>query len=315
MTTREERRVPRSALFALVAGLGVVACESTRPLPPAVFVAPASLTLEDGQTAKLTATLRNPKSRFVQWTSLNPAIATVDIVGTVTAVRNGTTTISVRMSDDTTIAATVPVTVSGPAVATMTVSPSNSVVFVSTTRQLAVQLRAADGRPIRGRTVTFATPDATIADVSASGLVRGRNPGGPITLMVASEGVAATASVRVAHAAELCPFITALTIGQRVDGGLALGDCEFSLDDSYVDVYQFTLAAPGTIQVDMTSTELDSYVGLFEGNGVFIAEDDNSGGLKNARIVRDVPAGTYRVWANTTVAGVVGAYALTVTLR
>jgi uncharacterized protein YjdB len=307
--------VPRSAFFALVAGLAAIACESTRPLPPAVFVAPANLTLEDGQSAKLTATLRNPKSRIVQWASLNPAIATVDIVGNVTAVRNGTTTITVKMVDDTTIGASVPVTVSGPAVATVTVTPSNSVVFVSTTRQLGVQLRAADGRTIRGRTVTWTTPDATIADVSASGLVRGRNPGGPITLRVSSEGISSTASVRVAHAAELCPFITALTVGQRVDGGLALGDCEFSLDDSYVDVYQFTLAAAGTIQVDMTSTELDPYVGLFEGNGVFITEDDNSGGLKNARIVRDVPAGTYRVWANTTGAGVGGAYALTVTLR
>src|SRR5678816_4754575 len=53
---REERRVARSVFFALLAGLGAVACDSTRPLPPAVFVAPATLTLEDGQSAKLTAT-------------------------------------------------------------------------------------------------------------------------------------------------------------------------------------------------------------------------------------------------------------------
>ena len=307
--------MPRGVLFALVAGLGAIACDSTHPLPPAVFVAPSSLTLEDGQSVKLTATLRNPKSRVVHWASLNPAIATVDIDGNVTAVRNGATTITVKMVEDTTVGAAVPVTVSGPAVSSITVAPSNVVVFVGTTRQLAVQLRAADGRTIRGRALTWTTPDASIAEVSTSGLVRGRNPGGPIAVRVSSEGIATNASVRVAHAAELCPFIAPLTVGQRVDGGLALGDCEFSLDDSYVDVYQFTLSATGTIQVDMTSTELDPYVGLFDGNGVFIVEDDNSGGFKNARIVREVPAGTYRVWANTTGAGVSGTYALTVTLR
>jgi len=307
--------VPRSANFVLVVCLGAVACDATRPLPPAVFVAPATLTLEDGQSAKLTATLRNPTSRIVHWASLDPAVATVDITGNVTAVRNGTTTITVRMVDDTTIFATVPVTVSGPAVATMTVSPSNSVVFVSTTRQLAVQLRAADGRTIRGRAVTWTTPDATIAEVSTSGVVRGRGPGGPITLRATSEGVAATASVRVAHAAELCPFITALTLGQQVAGGLALGDCEFSLDNSYVDVYEFTLPTAATVQIDMTSAEVDSYLGLFEAGGVFLAEDDNSGGGRDARLVRQLTPGKYRVWANTIAGSGTGAYALVVTQR
>jgi hypothetical protein len=40
-------------------------------------------------------------------------------------------------------------------------------------------------------------------------------------------------------------------------------------------------------------------IGLFDAGGVFLAEDDNSGGGRNARIERQVPGGTYRVWANT----------------
>src|SRR4051794_36883929 len=101
----------RCALLALAVSLGAVACDSTKPLPPAIFVDPAKLTLEDGQTAKLTATLRNPKTRTVRWTSLNTAVATVDLNGTVTAVTNGTASVVVRMTDDTTISTTVPVTV------------------------------------------------------------------------------------------------------------------------------------------------------------------------------------------------------------
>ena len=105
----------RCALVAVATGLGVVACDSVRPLPPAVLVDPARLTLEDGQIAKITAKLRNPKgARTVRWTSSNPAVATVDFIGNVTAVTNGTTSIVVAMTEDSTISATVPVTVSRP---------------------------------------------------------------------------------------------------------------------------------------------------------------------------------------------------------
>lgn len=306
----------RFALVALAMVSGGVACDSTRPLPPAVFVEPAKLTLEDGQSAKLNAKLRNPKTRTVTWSSSNRAVATVDAAGNVTAIVNGTTDVVVRMTDDTTISTTVPVTVTGPAIASVTVSPATSVVHVGFARQLFVQLLAADGRPIRGRPVTWTTPNATIADVSAAGVVRGRAPGGPLTLTAGSEGRTGTAQVRVAYAAETCPFVTTLAFGQRTDGNLALGDCEYALDDSYVDVYEITLPTAGTIQVDMMSADLDSYLGLFEAGGVFLAEDDNSGGGRDARIVREVPAGKYRIWANTLSGGAVtGAYSVIVSQR
>jgi Big-like domain-containing protein len=302
----------RSSLLALATGLIANACESTKPLPPAVFVKPASLTLEDGQSVKLTATLRNATTRTVTWVSSNAAVASVDITGNVTAITNGTATIIVRMTADTTISATVPVTVSGPAVATVNVSPPAFTAYVGLARQINTQLRAADGRIIRGRPVTWTTPDASIADVSSSGIVRGRAPGGPIGIVASIEGHTGTAQVRVAHAAEACPVVTTLTLGQRADGRLATGDCEFSLDDSYVDVYEITLTAPMTIQVDMTSAEVDSFIGLFSGTGGFIAEDDDSGGGQNARLVRQLTAGRYRVWANTIGAGTTGTYSLVI---
>jgi hypothetical protein len=299
------------------ASLVAVACDATKPLPPAVLVSPAALTLEDGQTTKITATLRNPKgSRSVTWSSSNTAIARVDPTGSVTAIANGTATVLVKMADDSTITTSVPVTVSGPAVATMTVSPSVATVFIATSGiGLIARLRAADGRVLTGRSVTWATPNASVATVSASGVVRGIAPGGPIALTATSEGRTATAVVRVTHAAELCPFVTTLALGQRTDGRLALGDCEFSIDESYVDVYEITLATPGTVQIDMASAELDAYLGLFDVTGAFLGEDDNSGGGRNAQIVKQLNAGRYRVWANTTAGATSGAYALTVTQR
>jgi hypothetical protein len=314
-TVRDLNRC-RQAVLALTTSLGASACDSTKPLPPAVFVTPASLTLEDGQTAKVTATLRNPKSRAVRWSTSNASVAIVDLVGTVTAVSNGTAVITVKMVDDTTITNTVPITVAGPAVATVGVAPANATLYVNgLSLRLSVVLRASDGRVIRSRPLTYASPDANIADVTTTGIVRGRSPGGPIPLTVSAEGQVGTSRIRVAYAAESCPVVTPIAFDQRVTGTLALGDCELSLDNSYVDVFEITLPTAATIQVDMTSSEVDSYIGLFESSGLFIGEDDNSGGERNARLVKQLNAGRYRVWANTITGGVSGTYSMVVTQR
>jgi len=188
-------------------------------------------------------------------------------------------------------------------------------VYVGFSLRLNAVLRASDGRAIRGRAITWTSPDVSIADVSTSGIVRGRGPGGPITLTATSEGRSASASVRVAHAAEACPVTVPLAFGQRAEGRLALGDCELSIDGSYVDVYEFTLPTAATVQVDMASTEFDAFIGLFDGAGSFLGEDDNSGGGKNAQITRQLAAGKYRVWANTLLGAVTGSYSMTVVQR
>ena len=305
----------RSAFLATAMSLGASACGSTEPLPPAVFIEPSAVTVEDGRTQKLNASLRNPKSRAVRWSSTNAAIATVDQTGLVTGVANGTATVFAKMVDDSTVSASVPVTVAGPAVATITLSPAMTTIWVGLARQLGVQLRAADGRVIRNRSITWTSPDATIADVSTTGIVRGRRPGGPIPLVASSEGISATSLVRVAHDVEACPFVTPLTVGEAQTGRLALGDCEFRVDESYVDVYDFTFSAAERVQIDMVSSEIDSYLGLFNSAGGFVTQDDNAGGASNARIVSQLAAGRYRIWANTTKGAVSGAYTLTVTAR
>jgi hypothetical protein len=302
-------------LLVTALGFGAGGCDSTEPLPPAVFLAPASLTIEDGETAKLTAKLRNPKSRSVRWSSSNVAVATVDPFGAVSGVINGSATITAKMVDDTTVSASVPVTVSGPAVAVLTTTPAAATVYVGYAIRVTPQLRAADGRIIRGRAVSWASPDAAVADVTSQGIVRGRAPGGPLAVVASVEGRSATTLVRVAHDAEGCPFITPLALGQRADGRLSSGDCEFPLDESYVDVYEITLAAAASIQVDMVSSEIDAYLGFFDGTGRFLGEDDNSGGGRNARFVRQLDAGRYRIWANTLGGATAGAYSLTVTQR
>ncbi len=68
-----------------------------------------------------------------------------------------------------------------------------------------------------------------------------------------------------------------------------------------------------TITVDIVSNDFDAYGIVQDGNGVKLAEDDDSGGGTNARIVYTLPyTGAYRLVANTFRKGSFGAYSLSV---
>jgi hypothetical protein len=65
--------------------------------------------------------------------------------------------------------------------------------------------------------------------------------------------------------------------------------------------------------IDMVSTQFDSYLRLEDPKGKELAEDDDSGGMLNARIIFNCPAdGEYRVIATTFGPQMAGAYTLTV---
>ena len=82
-----------------------------------------SLTLtSEGQTSTLTATVTpsNATNKSVTWTSSDEAVATVSTSGVVTAVGNGTATITAKTKDGTNLTATCEVTVSYPVYVTNT---------------------------------------------------------------------------------------------------------------------------------------------------------------------------------------------------
>ncbi|HTI07524.1 MAG TPA: alpha-amylase family glycosyl hydrolase [Puia sp.] len=82
-----------------------------------VTLSPTSATLNAGATTQLTATIApaNATNQAVTWTSANTAIATVSASGLVTAVAAGTTTITVKTTDQ-----------AKTATATITVNPSTN---------------------------------------------------------------------------------------------------------------------------------------------------------------------------------------------
>ena len=122
------------------------------------------------------------------------------------------------------------------------------------------------------------------------------------------------------------PMLLAMALGLTVlvgcggavdethEGVLEEGDDRQPTDDSLQDTYTFRTNEGYGIDIQMTSSEVDSYLMLADPDGNKVGEnDDEVPGNNNARISLDAPSsGTYTVFANTSGPGETGAYTLTI---
>ncbi len=84
-------------------------------------------------------------------------------------------------------------------------------------------------------------------------------------------------------------------------------------DGSYFQVYEFQGQAGQNIVIEMNSQQIDPYMVLFDPQGRQIADDDDSGGGKNALIRTRLPlTGTYTLYVNSYEAGKIGSYTLAI---
>ncbi|OAB61764.1 peptidase S1 [Leptolyngbya valderiana BDU 20041] len=96
-----------------------------------------------------------------------------------------------------------------------------------------------------------------------------------------------------------------------VDGELGNGDNVLPVDNSYFDAYMFEGNAGQTVTLAMSSLEFDPYLILLGPNGSDVAQDNNGGGNRNARIhVRLPETGRYILLANSNQGGESGRYRL-----
>src|SRR2546428_5560242 len=163
-----------------------------------VTVSPATASILGGQTVQLTATPKDANGnvlngRTVTWTSSNGGVATVNGTGLVTAVAAGTAIITAACESATGTAA---ITATNVPVASVTVSPATASIQVGHTVQLTATPKDANGNPLSGRTITWATSSALVATVSGTGLAGGVALGSA-TITATSEGQSGTSSVAV----------------------------------------------------------------------------------------------------------------------
>ena len=138
------------------------------------LTAPGWTTTAQGTQQQLTATAKDGSGAVVTgaafaWTTSNPAVATVDGAGLLTAVDTGSTNVTATAAGGATASIAVSVVTLGN---TVKVTPAGGVLSgVGATQSLAVEVRDAGGNVVPSPTVTWTSLDPSVATVDASGLV------------------------------------------------------------------------------------------------------------------------------------------------
>jgi hypothetical protein len=132
----------------------------------------------------------------------------------------------------------------------------------------------------------------------------------------AAPNVTGSYTVSLTLDANACPSAP-INFNTPTNGTLAATDCRLPADGSFIDVYTFVGGAGQTISVAMNSNAFDAFLFLLSPSGTVLAENDNGSGTTDARIPAGggtitLPSnGTYTIYANSSLAGEVGAYTIT----
>ena len=222
-TTGQVTGVSVGQALVSVTSEGVTASVPVRvqPVVGSVVVTPGSVSVVIGTTASLSATVRAPdgvvlSDRSVGWTSSNPAIATVNAQGRVTALVPGSATVTATVEGQTGSAV---VTVVPVPVQTVVVTPASRSLYIGQTVQLTAGARDSAGNGLTGRPVTWSTSAPTVAVVSTQGNVVAVAQGTAL-ISATVEGKVGTATITVSQVpvqtVSVTPATGTLLVGQTV---------------------------------------------------------------------------------------------------
>ncbi len=234
------RRCALLAVVALTVGCGdgdsPIAPPPDPPRPTTVSVSPATAEFSAlGASVQLTAEVRDQSGNVmagaaVAWSSTAASVATVDAAGLVTAVANGTATITAASGGASGTAA-VSVTQAPDSVA---VSPTEATIAtLGDTVQLAAEAFDANGHAVAGAEFSWESSAASVATVDAAGLVTAV-AGGAATITALAGEVSGTTEIMVIDMEWAADFVArqhvvdVMNVGVRVDPNCT-ADCERTL--------------------------------------------------------------------------------------
>lgn len=175
----------------------------TRKAPTSIAVTPATNTIASNQTVQLTATATYNDSTTedisgtVTWTSSDTSIATVSSNGLVTAVKEGSVTITATVPGST-VSGTAAITVEDADPTELSLTPSSVSLLAGTTATLTPSFKPENVNA-SGVKIKWASSDEKVATVDADGVVTAVSDGETTITATVDDGrgVKATATVTV----------------------------------------------------------------------------------------------------------------------
>ena len=168
-----------------------------------IVIEPSSSSLMAlGETVQLEASVLDQNGQpvagaEVTWSSSDATVATVSGQGLVTAVGNGSVTITMRSGS---ASASVPVSVMQSAGSVVIEPTTATLMSLGETVQLTATVLDGNGQPVAGAEVTWSSSDATVATVSGQGLVTAVG-NGSVTITMRSGSASASVPVTVMQSA------------------------------------------------------------------------------------------------------------------
>jgi uncharacterized protein YjdB/tRNA A-37 threonylcarbamoyl transferase component Bud32 len=164
----------------------------------AVEVSPSACELEEGEEARLTASPRGKtgmvlSDRKVEWSSEDPSVVRVSGDGSLRGLSPGSIKVTARCGDH---HATCRVTVNPAAVGSLDIGPTHLSLVEGESGSLSATVRSERERELAGRSISWASTEPEIAQVSHDGRVQALAAGRG-TITATCEGKSASASVLV----------------------------------------------------------------------------------------------------------------------
>ncbi|MGH7500515.1 MAG: beta strand repeat-containing protein [Longimicrobiales bacterium] len=174
-----------ATITASISGVPGSATLTVRKRVATVDISPATVTLDEGATATLTATPRASDTtpltdRAVTWSSSDPAVA--NVTGSGTFGRTGNLTAGTCPTGQPSCAATITATAEGvdgtsnvtvlKPITTIAIAPAADTLFEGDMVTLTATATAADGTVINNRPLTWSSADPSIATVTGSGAIQ-----------------------------------------------------------------------------------------------------------------------------------------------
>ena len=167
--------------------------DSTTSIPARIVIDPSSAAVQTGNTVAFQATFYDTIGGIVpgtvfQWTSLNPAVASIDENGVAAGNQPSQAMIMASVAETTSEPALLTVVADPNQVARVVVTPDSGQLRIGESLQFTAAALNLNGGVLVGKTFTWRSSDSNIANIANGGLATA-NASGAITIVATTDGI------------------------------------------------------------------------------------------------------------------------------